>query len=310
MVIDPITIAFVALTLLVAVGLRLGKKTPLREIGGIAVSMGMLGTFFGILLALLGFDTNNIEQSVPSLINGMKLAFVTSVFGVGVAVVLRVMEAVQAPPQPAGTPSPAVYLALMQQQSEHLETLVKQSAKLDRIAEQLGGVGDSSITTQLQKLRMDLKDFASEVSKSSTDAIVESLKSVVENFNQNLTTQFGENFKELNAAVGKLLTWMEHHKTIVDETQKLLKIATDAQSRAAQGLVQTQQALSKVETSLQGIQGSVQGVGSSLGDVSAKVGALAGQGERMAQILATLAANNKLLAELTAALAGPAEYGK
>ena len=65
-------------------------------------------------------------------------------------------------------------------------------------------------------------------------ALIEALRDVIRDFNAKLTEQFGDNFKQLNEAVGKLLVWQNQytthietmtarHVTIVDS----MKVASD-----------------------------------------------------------------------------------
>lgn len=42
---------------------------------------GVLGTFIGITYGLLSFDSDNLDASVPQLLDGLKFAFVTSIAG-------------------------------------------------------------------------------------------------------------------------------------------------------------------------------------------------------------------------------------
>ena len=44
-------------------------------------TLGVLGTFFGITLGLICFNTQNLQQSIPELLNGLKTAFFTSLAG-------------------------------------------------------------------------------------------------------------------------------------------------------------------------------------------------------------------------------------
>ena len=44
-------------------------------------SLGILGTFFGIFLGLLDFEISNINKSVPELLDGLKVAFGSSIMG-------------------------------------------------------------------------------------------------------------------------------------------------------------------------------------------------------------------------------------
>ena len=57
-------------------------------------ALGVLGTFVGIFLGLYKFDVGNLKQSVPLLLDGMKLAFSTSVAGLATSTALRVTHSI------------------------------------------------------------------------------------------------------------------------------------------------------------------------------------------------------------------------
>ena len=46
-----------------------------------AISLGIFGTFLGIYLGLRNFNTGDIDASIPELLEGLKTAFLTSLFG-------------------------------------------------------------------------------------------------------------------------------------------------------------------------------------------------------------------------------------
>lgn len=50
-------------------------------------TLGILFTFLGIAIGLWNFDSNDIEKSIPELMNGLKTAFFVSIFGVGLLVI-------------------------------------------------------------------------------------------------------------------------------------------------------------------------------------------------------------------------------
>jgi formylglycine-generating enzyme required for sulfatase activity len=56
------------------------------------ISLGIFGTFFGIIAGLWNFDTANIENSVPALLDGLKTAFLTSFFGMGLTTLLGIIQ--------------------------------------------------------------------------------------------------------------------------------------------------------------------------------------------------------------------------
>ena len=44
-------------------------------------TLGVFGTFLGISIALFGFNVNDIDGSIPELLNGLKVAFLSSILG-------------------------------------------------------------------------------------------------------------------------------------------------------------------------------------------------------------------------------------
>ena len=44
-------------------------------------TLGVLGTFFGITIGLMAFDTTDLDKSIPGLLDGLKTAFFTSLAG-------------------------------------------------------------------------------------------------------------------------------------------------------------------------------------------------------------------------------------
>lgn len=59
------------------------SKNPkeISTLPNLVAALGIIGTFYGISMGLLHFDTNNINESIPKLLDGMKTAFGTSLVG-------------------------------------------------------------------------------------------------------------------------------------------------------------------------------------------------------------------------------------
>lgn len=70
-------------------------------------TLGILGTFVGIYFGLRQFDVENITVSIPTLLEGLKTAFTTSIWGISLSlifgktsqIVLRAVD-LKAPPKP------------------------------------------------------------------------------------------------------------------------------------------------------------------------------------------------------------------
>ena len=228
------------------------KRNALRFSQSATTVLGILGTFIGIGLGLIEFDTNNIEKSVPPLLEGLKTAFLTSITGITATLFTRTCDSVVFPifrkTRRAEGATVQTLANLLQDQIDahkesHTETLAavqtlggllqeqgeteKENHKrtlesLESIRSSVSGEGDTSMLTQIQKLRTtftdkqddlikEFRDFAEKMAMAFREGLIESLRDVIENFNEKLTTQFGENFKQLNEAVGKLVDWQDKY---------------------------------------------------------------------------------------------------
>ena len=54
-------------------------------------SLGILGTFVGIVIGLMHFKPDDIDASIPALLEGLKTAFITSLAGMGSAILFKVL---------------------------------------------------------------------------------------------------------------------------------------------------------------------------------------------------------------------------
>lgn len=58
----------------------------------ILVTIGIGFTFLGIFLGFIDFDANDVQNSIPVLINGIKTAFSVSVFAIFSALILKIIN--------------------------------------------------------------------------------------------------------------------------------------------------------------------------------------------------------------------------
>ncbi|PJE79517.1 Chromosome partition protein Smc [invertebrate metagenome] len=250
-------------------------------------SLGILGTFMGIVAGLLSFDTAHIDQSISPLLEGLKTAFITSLAGMLSSIIYKLLVATgifsrktqDNGPSTDDVTAADLYSVMQEQQqgiarlckticnndtdiSQLYKTLEQQAEGIENLQKAIGGNNDSSLVGQFKLMRSDmndnnrsqdkhqqqlsetlsaigntlssthtvtqsqqeafkgfeaslwikLQDFADMLSKSATEQVIEALKSVIEDFNNNLTEQFGENFKQLNLAVHELVDWQNNYK--------------------------------------------------------------------------------------------------
>ena len=221
-------------------------------------SIGILGTFVGVFIALLNFDANNMEGSMTLIIGGLKVAFVTSIFGLLTGIVVKLAQSGkndENSPDGIGAEEILTELQFSRKEAE------KQNKNLINA---ISGDADSSLNTQMKLMRTDLNDFAKTVAEANTTAFIEALKAAIADFNKNLTEQFGENFKRLNDAVGKLLEWQENNKKDMEHMRTSMNTAIE-------GIGEAESSLTKIKESAETIPETVSGLSKVLEAIQAQI---------------------------------------
>ncbi len=259
------------------------------SIPNVFTTIGVLGTFIGIFLGLKEFDVENITDSIPKLLEGLKYAFQTSIFGIVLSLIsakfcqffLRHSEK-KMPAKATGELAALQeindnLLKSKQENKKSLEELNKSLVgdsdnsistqiailrnQFSDVQKSLGGDGDTSLLTQIQKLRAEQTESAKEtgknvkeivatmnsnneilsekfdefseiLAKNNTEALVEVMKSVTEEFNKQMSALIEklvqENFQELNNSVQKMNDWQKENKEmIVSLTNQFTTVSED-----------------------------------------------------------------------------------
>jgi len=224
-----------------------------QDYKSIIVSLGVLGTFVGIFLGLYGFDTTSIKDSVPILLEGLKTAFLTSIFGMFLSILLSAVQKLFGGEQ--GFEDEAQILNSMNKQLsnlsllenideklKNLDTLSLINTKLDSmdtnikiLSEDISSVKEEMRTNQsmlfefleksLNNVNQSLDDAIEKLAEGATEEIIKALETVIQDFNNNLTEQFGDNFAQLNESVKNMIVWQENYKNSIQELEQSLNKA-------------------------------------------------------------------------------------
>ena len=89
------------------------------------------------------------------------------------------------------------------------------------IAPLLEGLKTAFITSGVGIFFSIIVSIFKPIPKARSEAL-QALEIVVAEFNHNLTSQFGDNFKELNSAVKAMIMWQENYKTQLKESEQTL----------------------------------------------------------------------------------------
>jgi hypothetical protein len=189
-------------------------------------SLGILGTFTGIVIGLFDFNIEHIDSSIALLLDGLKTAFITSILGISLSLILKLFMQIYQPARYAtaditmedlhnamhsqvmATESLAStmmdnqneFLATQQQLTdvarEHQHAFVENQRQLaaENREIELKNQQDflSNQEAYLEKLDSSVARFAQEGVRS----LVSEMHAVVKDFNHHVQTEFGENFQQ------------------------------------------------------------------------------------------------------------------
>src|SRR5205814_4811766 len=88
---------------------------------------------------------------------------------------------------------------------------------------------------RLDRLHASFESYSEKIAEANSRALLHALQTVLRDFNAQVNDQFGENFKHLNAAVEKLVTWQAHYaeqlSSLVAQETETRKSMNDAAAR-------------------------------------------------------------------------------
>ena len=179
-------------------------KFSVKKRASLSLVLGILGTFVGVSIALLNFDTDleNPTLGINKLINGLQTAFVTSIFGLVSHFLLKFNEKTIGKSDSIG------------------EELIKSIHSLNK---SISDDSDSSLVSQIKLLRSENKDgfdkinrsfenFAEKMVEDNSKTLIEALEEVIRDFNTKISEQLGDNFKKFNESLTIMLEWQKDYK--------------------------------------------------------------------------------------------------
>ncbi len=211
------------------------------------VSVGLFATFVGVLLGLYGFDSANISDSVPKLLEGLRFAFAASVLGMFLSLTLSIAHKFLG----GGGEDEEV----LQSIDRKLGTLVTTIQSPGQLVQQFGEL-KTFLKEQLQQINSSLDSALDQLGRGATQEVIQALERIITEFNSNLTAQFGDNFKELNTACQRLVDWQVKYKDHVETAESALEqilIAVEKSCAAAEELNRSNEKTQKVCTEVGGL---------------------------------------------------------
>ena len=256
---------------------------------------------FGIFIGLQDFNIDKIDESVPELLEGLKVAFASSILGVAAALSFRFLKPIlqsETVQKASDTDVVTDLLERIAKATEQTSDTENVTGLLERITEATERTGEylgndehnrGTIIGQISGLRHDLRvgnlgteefsvtpgqrlltvqekvseleyafrgyahrtgnehqNFMEEfralttnLSTAFSENLTEELRQVIQELNQNIADQFGENFEHLNQAFIRLIEWQENYKDHIN-------IMNDAFQDSLNGINETKTAIEAI----------------------------------------------------------------
>lgn len=198
-----------------------------------AQSTGTLITFCGITYALMEFDVNNIDDSVPLLLTGMKTAFISSVVGMSASILLRLKIKNES--------STDLTLDLQPEVSEKNDDDKRHKESMNKLGEFAANQNEQGVKQLeiLKELAKSLTDSArkqeemgkeqlkklEEIGKSSAlaDEFSKSIKSAMDVLNEQIDEKLTKTIGALTGTTDKLAVATEKLSNSYDENRSYLE---------------------------------------------------------------------------------------
>lgn len=231
-------------------------KKQHKDFKSILMSLGVLGTFVGIFWGLQDFDVVDLELSVPQLLDGLKTAFYTSIVGMGLAILLSILQKVSNTKEEVPN-TLEEYLMHQLGKLEHLQflkdfpkllqsldklhslveleqgsrqeyqqnskKLLEESLKNQQEYKQFIEKSTQQLWVEFSSTKEAIKDTLNAMAEGLGRELVGVLEKVIKDFNLKINDHFGDNFKQLNIAVGKILQWQETYSNTIQIAQENLR---------------------------------------------------------------------------------------
>ena len=150
-----------------------------------AATSGIILTFYGIWIGLSGFDVENIESSIPTLLEGLKTAFSSSLVGLSTSMIINIF-----------------FVDSKEPEERSLEEAVE----------------------ELRALNLSLTSFTKESADANITALTSAINSVVENLELGINSETHEVMVKFRSSVDIMRDWQEQYmeeiKSIIEAMDK------------------------------------------------------------------------------------------
>lgn len=224
-----------------------GNATLAELIPSLLTSLGILGTFMGLMRGLTGLDMTDaaaLMNGIPVLLDGMRFAFGTSVAGISCSLVFNMLNRIA-----QGSSYRAIddfveaftQLAMQRPLDNDVQMICQNQDRnnmlfnaTDGLASQMAGSIELAVTRAMQPVAQSMDSFLVGATRAQVDGVGRIVNSFVEQMNKSLNRQFlalGQTLTEINqsqqTAMHRLDDSMAAANAIVADVTQLHTVSQD-----------------------------------------------------------------------------------
>lgn len=231
------------------------KKNVYNLVPGVMTGLGILGTFVGLSFGLQNFNTGNtveIEASIAPLMNGIKVAFHTSIYGMLFSLVFNYVykETLEDAYIAVDEFLKAFDNCVDSNASDNNDIVIQML--LQKMPETIGGIITNVLSPAVERMNETLDNLTTNMASNQ----LEGLSEIVDHFVEAMDTSMGDSFKALGETIDKTIEMQTKNSElmnhILDEiqgmTQNIMdinKLSTKTVDHMA-GYVESMESLQKV----------------------------------------------------------------
>lgn len=264
------------------------RKNVLNLIPGIMTGLGILGTFLGLSIGLQHFNTGSaseISDSIAPLMNGIKVAFHTSIYGMVFSLVFNWVYKRKLEDSYYIVDHFVRYYNRYVVEDTQNENIIRLQTIIGELPKKIGVEMSEKVTNAIipsvDKIIDSLDKFAANVSENQ----VESIQHVVDQFLLSMNDSLGENFASLGETVGKTCELQkknnEFMESFVERMDSLSGNIIDIEKLSEKTVEDLSGYVNKIET-LQGI------INDNLNSVNIQIESLGEEQEKNQKYIDTL----------------------
>lgn len=237
-----------------------GHAQLAEVVPSLLTSLGILGTFIGLMRGLSGLDLNDAAktmESIPQLIGGMTYAFTTSIAGVACSLVFHMLSrmaygsAVRAIDDFNGAFTDLVMQKPLDDSVQMICQQEDQSAMMRRIGSELSARVSEGILSSVEQSLAPVAQSMNQFIVGQTQAQIDGLNGIVNQFVAQMNLSLNNQFMQL----GKTLAAVNQSQTVSHESLERTMAAAD---QILSGMAQVQSVTQRVMERFEAYIGTIE----------------------------------------------------